>query len=443
MRAQQLAARNDDEAVAIYDKLITRLSALPLERRRVSNDRLQNILVQACVNAQAYHNVHERYDEALHVMDQMRQIVEEPEIQPLDFHRADILLTAGRVDEAIAVLRGIAEENGNDIEDLAAIFHAYVRVGQLDDAQRVLNEIEEQLAAQQGSDAASPADGEEDPRSEDPRSEDPRAEARAAAGARDEAFVYSLRSELAMERQQWQEAIDHYQQAVSLHSDYGDSPQFIYMPLVRNGQYEAALPFVRQDTARKVRSTFWEALALYHLGDVAQAEALWTEVTETELNEEEARNFNEVVLSFYYLGDAERMGLELLLRLINEVRNPNWSIFFLTGLGWAMHGNLRNARMNFDMARQQLRMTAQGSSFPDEIKRFVDDLLDGETRAELASYLDAGTPGVGERENAGGADFTSEPGAADDEPDTSEEPVTENAPAADDPTENTHESGAA
>jgi tetratricopeptide (TPR) repeat protein len=372
MRAQQMAANQNDEAIEIYDKLINRLMAMPRERRMVNNQRLQNILVQSCVNAQAFLNVLERYDDSLHVMDQMVAAVDEEERDAVQVHRAEILLTAGRVEEGIDVLRQVAAANENELEDLGAIFHAYIRVHHLDEAAAVLDEME-QLVEERATDE----------------------EVESEALARDRAYLHSLRTQLALERREWQAAIDWFEQAVEADPGYRDAYYMVYMPLVRSGQFEEALPLIQQDTERKVRPTFWRALALYHLGREEEAKRLWSEVTETELDESEARNFNEVLLAFYYLGDPERMGLELGLRLLNETRNPSWAVFFLVGLGWAMRRNLRNARLNFDTSLQQRRMTAQGTEFPEEIMIFVRDLLPADVQAELANYFpeDGAQPG--------------------------------------------------
>jgi len=364
--AQRLAANHDNEAIEIYDKLITRLSKLPRAQRMANDKRLQNVLLQACVNAQAYFNVLERYDDALDVLQQMRAAVPADETEGIDIQRADILQMAGRTEEAVAILRGIAEEDDRDeLQALSLVFAVYLRADEYENAAAVLEEMAQHVE-QEADDAEKSAD----------------------ALARDRALVDYHRALLALEHHQWQAGMDLFEKAVAGNPDYAAHYQILYTGLIQGGQYQDALPFIERDRQRVIRSQFWRAVALYHMGETAQAERLWQRITETELTEQEAQNFFEVVLSFYYLDDPERMGLELVLRLLNETRNPSWSVFFLIGLGWALHNNLRNARANFDMALQQRRLAAIDTKFAPEVQLFVEDLLDAETQQKLASYFD-------------------------------------------------------
>ena len=67
--AQRLAANYNDDAIAIYDMLITRLQKMPKAQRQAANGRLQNILMQASVDLHSYLTMREKYVRALDVLD--------------------------------------------------------------------------------------------------------------------------------------------------------------------------------------------------------------------------------------------------------------------------------------------------------------------------------------------------------------------------------------
>lgn len=58
---------------------------------------------------------------------------------------------------------------------------------------------------------------------------------------------------------------------------------------------------------------FWKGLTQYRLGDPSTAETFWIECTELDLPEGDQGSPVELIMAFYYLGDKERHGLELLL----------------------------------------------------------------------------------------------------------------------------------
>ena len=374
--AQQLAANRDDEAIAIYDKLISRLVKMPKEARMVNEQRLQNILMQAGVNAQAYLSSSERYDDAIEVMNHLITATEEEEHPSINAHKADIMIMAGRVDDAAAIWRGYADENPGEMTELSQLMLVYVKAGRIDEATAVLDEFE--AVIQKRLAEAKEADAESD---------DEAAEEAAAMRARDEGYVYSMRSLLAMESGEWAKAVEWYEKSAETSTFYKENGQQVYARLVNNRQDELALLLIEQDKTTVIGPAFWAALVHHHLGDEDKAKKLWTKAVNTELSEDEARNFFEMIMSFYYLGDEERMGLELTLRLINESRNPNWSIFFLAGVGQAIHNDMNALHVNMGTAVQQSRIVAEGTHLNPDLRMFIEDLFDEEMQAEFEKYM--------------------------------------------------------
>lgn len=367
-RARRMASNRNDEAIALYEKLVTRLSKIPKEQRQLNDERLQKLLMSATAGAQSYLNLRERYEDALHIMDVTRtQIEDEEELESFDLHRADILIMAGQSEKAVAILRQVAQNNDNSVEHLGPIFRLYLQEKEWDKAASFLEEIEKQAEAEIA------------------------AESDATEAARVQGFVDSCHALMALEMHKWDAAISWYEKMAENGSEFSQNFQFLYIPLIHQGQYEAALPFIQRDKARKVRSGFWEGLAQYHLGNQSAAERAWKKVIATSLTEEEARFLFEYTLAHYYLGDKEREALELVLRVIREVETPNWTLFVLAGLGWAARGVMNSAHTNFSIALDQRRSLAQGRLLPPELFNFVRDLVDEPHRDEVAKYFESAT----------------------------------------------------
>ncbi len=64
-QAARLASTQNDEAIPLYEKLISRLRALPEATRLANQGRLQAIFRNAAINFHTYLTVRERYDAAL------------------------------------------------------------------------------------------------------------------------------------------------------------------------------------------------------------------------------------------------------------------------------------------------------------------------------------------------------------------------------------------
>jgi len=378
-RAQQLAANRDDEAIAIYDKLISRLVKMPKDARMVNDQRLQNVLMQAGVNAQAYLSSAERYDDAINVMDQLLLATDDEAHPSINAHKADILIMAERVDEAAAIWRGYADENPEEMTELSQLMLVYVKAGQLDKATVVLDEFE--AVIQKRSTKPIKADHLSDDVTDETTEEIE------MMRARDEGYIYSMRSLLAMESGDWAKAVEWYEKSAATSVFYKENGQQVYARLVNNRQDELARPLIERDTKTVIGPAFWTGLVHHHSGNEEKATEFWTKAVNTEFGEEEARNFFEMIMSFYYMGDEERLGLELTLRLISESRNPNWSIFFLAGVGQAIHKDMNAAHTNMATAVQQSRVVAEGTHLNPDLRMFIEDLFDEETQAEFEKYL--------------------------------------------------------
>lgn len=129
-------------------------------------------------------------------------------------------------------------------------------------------------------------------------------------------------------------------------------------------------------------------MAQYRLGNPSAAESLWIECTELEPPEGDQGSPVELIMAFYYLGDKERHGLELLLRTLRESEGSHWMIHYLLGMGWALHGNRTNATANLESAVNLRRASAEGRLLPHYIRTFMPDLVTDDIFAEVEPFIE-------------------------------------------------------
>ncbi len=368
-QAQQLVAQQNDEAIPLFEKITQRLRKLPAAQRMANNERLQNILLQATFQLQAYLTMRERYDDALAVLTDAESLVEETAVNALRYQQIQILLMAERTEEAVSRLHAIATAPDADISDWGALATQYIRLQRLDEAERTIAEATAWVEAQEESDEL------DDESTEEYHS-----------------YLADLRSDLAMAQGKWEEAEALYTQALVQNPLYKQNLHLHYMRLLQHGQPERALPYLQRDQQHPIRAGFWQGVALYRLGRTAEAEQQWQKVIKIDVRNNQEQSFSEMVLTHYYLGDKERIGLSVVLQMLQESRQYNWQALFLAGLGWAIQGRLDNAEANFQVAINQRRMAAQGKLLPRMVWGYCLDLLDVEQQGRLAKYFD--TEGV-------------------------------------------------
>lgn len=368
-QAQQLVTQQNDEAIPLFEKIVQRLRKLPAAQRMANNERLQNILLQATFQLQAYLTMRERYDEALAILTDAESLVEEAAVNALRYQQIQILLMAERTEEAVSRLRAIATAADADISDWGALATQYIRLQRLDEAERTIAEATAWVEAQETSDELDDESREEY-----------------------HSYLADLRSDLAMAQGKWEEAEAFYVQALVQNPLYKQNLHLHYMRLLQYGQPERALPYLQRDQQHPIRAGFWQGVALYRLGRTAEAEQQWQKVIKIDVRNNQEQSFSEMVLTHYYLGDKERIGLSVVLQMLQESRQYNWQALFLAGIGWAIQGRLDNAEANFQVAVNQRRMAAQGKLLPRMVWGYCLDLLDVEQQGHLAKYFD--TEGV-------------------------------------------------
>ena len=320
--AQQLAANRNDDAIALYEMLITRLRKMPKVQRQAANRRLQNILMQASVDLHSYLTMREQYDQALDVLAGIIAEMPYEDAQRWESHGAAILLQAGRTDEAVAKLRALAEKPEADLDQWAELTIMQMRVQRMDDAEATFAEMESWI-------------------------EERYADEEPTARQRDEALIAALRTTLWIERGDPQQAIDWLNKAIRLDEEQKSRIPLVYIRLLRHGFYDEALPLIQRDVQAPVRSDFWLGYTHFHRGDEARAKREWTRAIERDISKPENQHIMELILSRYYLGDPAGEGLSTVLQILSEKGSQYWAFFFLAGLGWGMRDNIDQCSFQF------------------------------------------------------------------------------------------------
>lgn len=364
-QAQQLAGNQNDDAIPLYQKIVTRLGKLPTAQRMANNERLQQIFLHAALQLQSYLTLRERYDEALAVLDEAHAVADEEGQDAIAYQKVLVLLMAERTEEALAELRAAATAVTADIADWGALVLQYLRRQRLTEATSAL----EEAAAW--------------------------AEAQISGGEVDDetvheyrGYIADLRADLAIEQGNWEEAEAYYKAAIEVDPLYKQNLHLFYMRLIQHGQAERALPYLQRDQQHPIRAGFWHGVAYYRLGQQEEAERHWQKVLKIDPKQSQEPSFSELILTHYYLGDQERIGLGNVLRVIQESRRYDWQTLFLAGLGWAIQERLDNAEANFQIAVNQRRMAGQGKLLPKQVWDYVVDLLDATAQATVVKYFD-------------------------------------------------------
>ncbi|NJN80889.1 MAG: hypothetical protein HC802_00390 [Caldilineaceae bacterium] len=358
-QAQMLATNQNDKAIPIYEKLVTRLTAMAANLRAASDGRLDRILRIAASDLQSYFAMRGRYDESISIIQLLQEFDAENAVA-WQHREGEMLLMAGRIDEGIAILRSMAESR-EGLGLWARIASEYMEVDRSDEAETVLDQMRAMVDEKWHADDQS-SDANED-----------------------RAQVLTLQAALSFHRRQWQEGIDAYQQAMALDGLQARSPQFAYTRLIRAGQDEAALPLLVKDQEHPTRVHLWRGISLHNRGDKSAAEREWSVAAKAKKMETETFEY---LLANYYLGDKEGAALGAVLEAIRDSEGSDWTVFYLAGLGWAVRNEMTSAISNFRLSRLQGRALAYGANLPKHLWYFCQTMLDEEKLAQIGEYFD-------------------------------------------------------
>jgi tetratricopeptide (TPR) repeat protein len=362
-QAHRAAANQNDEAIALYEKVRNGLQRLSAKQLSANQGHLQELLETAATNLHVYLTQQEQYDAALTSLDAVQQIIKEEQNAWLQ-RRAMVLAQAGHNDEALKILRGLAESPEAKLTDWGNLVMQHAKLRQIDQARAVIDEASQWVEQRHA--AGSPADG---------------------SLAEDQGYLENLRCIIAIVGGDYQAGVSHFERAAELDPYYKDRPHLLYARLVFYEQLELALPWVLKDHKSPIRAGFWHGVILYRQGKDEEANRRWQQVVNNISPQTDNEQFIELVLTFYYLGDREGKGLNGVLRVLQSGGRQSWVLLFLAGLGWMVRDNLSNARSNFALAVSRRKAAAEGTKLSPEVWQHCRDLLNEADQQNIIEYF--------------------------------------------------------
>ena len=367
--ARQLAIRDDERAGERYELLISRLVKMPAERRAANEGRMQAMLDESLLTLQSFLARRNRLEEAINLQaDRIADIFDTDAQSVWNERRAYMLSWLGRHDEALALMAQVQAQTPWDISLRWQLFEMYRKQGRVDGMAGLIRNLEGLLE--------NLARGQIVPSEE------------AISVETLQGLVRYLKMMQAIEQGEWQAAYDFFVEAASISEAYKENWHQLFRLLVLNGESKLANRALNREVVPASQG-FWRGLNGYYQGDKEGSKVEWEQVTKIPVEELLMRSAADWILAHYYLGDSKRLGLQLSLRLIENMRqNRDPLIIALAGLGWAIQGEFKPLQMNIEFAISQLRGSFNGNKLPEFNWYFFRDLLPAEEFAKIEHYFE-------------------------------------------------------
>ncbi len=348
--------------MALYWRLIDKLSAFPMERRQSGSGRLQALLEEALFGLQSYLAGRGRFNEAQSVgSDRLEQLLEDDALSDWSLDRARLLSWDSRPEAALDLIFAHLNQWPLSIPARWQLFDIYMDSGQLAEADAVIDDLEATVQV---------AEVEE----EEPLS-------------LHHGLIWYLRSLVALAQENWEEAFEHFRRAAAKSDAYADNWHMLYRPLIFGGQHALANRALNREES-EASQRFWRGLSGYYAGDKVGSRVEWQSVTELAIDKVWVRSATDWILAHYYLGDEKRAGLELALRLLNRPgAEPEPTMLVVAALGWALREEWGHVRSNLDFALAGYRANLQDAFLPKLYGILARDLMGEERFADFQRYF--------------------------------------------------------
>jgi hypothetical protein len=360
--AHALARRDDERTVAHYWRLIDRLASFPPERRLASPGKLQLYLEEALFAAQAYLSKRGRFNEAqAFFSDRVEELLDADTLSDWNLNRAKLLLWDGQRDLGQELLLAELNDVPLSIPARWLLFDTFLEEKRFDETASLIDDLDSTLRIYED-----------------------------AAGdlALHHAFVYYLRSALALAQAEWETAFDFFQKAAHSSDAYADNWHMLYRPLIFQRQIDLANRALNREPS-EASQRFWRGLNGFYNGDKVGAKVEWTQATALDISTVWVRSAADWILAHYYLGDEKRLGLELALRLLNRPQHEHEPLMLLlAALGWSLREDWNNVRINLDFALARYRENLQGVRLPEFYRHIAQDLMGEAHFPQFAHYFD-------------------------------------------------------
>lgn len=366
--AHRLSEQGDKRAVERYRSICDKLFRFGKERRTARSGELQDILIEAHFACIAFLYTHERFDEAANLYeDQIEDELDGVDLDKWQVYQNRALWMAGREDEAIDLLRSALAESPENLFLAWELFRIHFYQDDLGAASDVV---------------ATWLHPSTDP---DEFSDDETA-----------LWAYhTLSMLLAIAREEWSAAIDHMGIANSLDLMAYAVRTSLYLSLFEARELERLAKVVKSETSTVTKS-LWLGLIYDERDDEKRARAAWSLATQVDLTTILAVEAQDWALAHFYLGDEERLGLELMLRLLRELNQESVDVdhMAMAALGWAIRGPSDKVSSNLAFAELIGRRRFGSGKIGWQSGLHFKRLLSEEEFAPLSSSFDRSDTGI-------------------------------------------------
>ena len=339
-------------AVAIYQRLVARISNLP-ERRRAPGSDLNYFLVAAASDLATIMASLGDFEAAQLLCEQL-QIWDPDEVDWWRQRLYTLLIDQGQVEEGMAGLKQLADSEPDKFEYWNVLAAAALGDQQFDLAEQALDRAA--FLAPLAKDEDAPAQ------------------------------VYLTRYHLYRMQRRWKEAGNQWDKAVELDAGIRETQEGVLRMFLGAGLWDDASRYVGDPFPKPV-GEYYQGYLAFRRGDKVRARILWRKVVEADPGKDRAV-LNAQAMAWCHLDEPTR-ALSLLLRDVSASREiPPRTALVLT-LGWAMQGNLEAAKADLGMAIRGLSDTV-GAEFPLLDWYDFEQLVHDEAiKAELRPYFEA------------------------------------------------------
>ena len=315
-----------EEAVAIYQRLVARISNLP-ERRRAPGSDLNYFLVAAASDLATIRATQGDFEAAQLLCEQL-QIWDPDDGDWWRQRLYTLLIDQGQGEEGLAGLKQLADSEPDKFEHWNVLAAAAMGERQYDLAEQALDRAAFLAPLAKDEDAS--------------------------------AQVHLTRYHLYRLQRRWKEAGNEWDKAVELDADIRETQEGVLRMFLGAGLWDDAGRYVGDPFPKPV-GEYYQGYLAFRRGDKVRARILWRKVVEADHAKDRAV-LNAQAMAWCHLDEPTR-ALSLLLHEVSASREiPARTALVLT-LGWAMEGNLEAAKADLGMAIRGLSDTV-GTRFP-------------------------------------------------------------------------------
>lgn len=340
-----------EEAVAIYQRLVARLSNLP-ERRRSAGSDLNYFLVAAASDLATIKARQGDFEAARQLCEQLQ--IWDPE--DVDWWRQRLYtlrIDQGQVEEGLAGLRQLADSEPDKFEHWNVLAAAAIGAQQFDLAEQALDRAV----------ILAPLANDEDALVQ----------------------VHLNRYHLYRLQRRWREAGHEWGKALELDNNLRETQEHVVRMFLGAELWDDASRYVG-DALPKPVEEYYQGYLAYRRGDKARARILWRKVVEAD-HARDRTVLNAQAMAWCYLGEPRR-ALTLLLREVSASRNLQARTALILTLAWAIEGDLKAAKADLGVAIQDLSDTTRAKLPLLDWYDFEQLVQDEAIKAELRPYFE-------------------------------------------------------